>query len=434
LVAAGVRLAPTVAAASSETHVFYVGDTEIPRAGMMRRAFEVAPDSIHSIAVADLEDVDSSDSDSAECTGSNDSMDDVVRTQPNSIRVVQVDAETPGPCAKLMRVCAVWGPTSLRDLFVFAQPARNQDVDPGVIEEALTHCTGGLTHLRVPNGAILAPARARSFATAPPAWMATVRLLSVAITSDCDLMALAEAPRHLPSLADLTMCVRNGRLTATAWRRALHALLPQLTAFSLEGSNTSLADPSIFTNFWDRPAGPQGGFRRPRAGDDGPPQPSSAPIAVAAAAFPLERLKIDDADVGHGPLLSLVAAHAPNLSDLAITGGSGEAAPGLVDALAAMRRCRSLTLLLRELTDEHIARILRGGMCDSLRNCKAQNTAVRGISFGARNTVPVFSDLAAFDGVVCPKVRKATFLPRSDCTRSVFPNARWPEDITAAPG
>jgi hypothetical protein len=42
------------------------------------------------------------------------------------------------------------------------------------------------------------------------------------------------------------------------------------------------------------------------------------------------------------------------------------------------------------------------------------------------------SDLAAFDGVVCPKVRKADLLPCNDCTRSVFPNAKWPEDIITA--
>jgi hypothetical protein len=159
LLAAGVRLAPTVAAASSAARVFYVGDE------MMRRALEVAPDGIHSIAVAD---VDFS------------ALDDVVRTQPNSIRAVNVD----DTCAKLTRVCAVWGPTSLRDVLVVAE------ADPVVIEEALAHCTGGLTHLRVPHAAILAPAYARSLAFAPPAWMATVRQLSVAIASNRDLAAL----------------------------------------------------------------------------------------------------------------------------------------------------------------------------------------------------------------------------------------------------
>jgi hypothetical protein len=98
LTAAGARLAPTVAAASAAAHIFWVGDTESRTAAMMRRAFEVAPDGVDSIAVADLDS-------SAECAQA---LDDVVRTQPNSIRAVNVDADTPGPCAKLMRVCAVW--------------------------------------------------------------------------------------------------------------------------------------------------------------------------------------------------------------------------------------------------------------------------------------------------------------------------------------
>jgi hypothetical protein len=78
----------------------------------------------------------------------------------------------------------------------------------------------------------------------------------------------------------------------------------------------------------------------------------------------LERLNIYQIRVCHGPLLSLVAEHALNLSDVVL---EGTATPGMIDALAAMPRCRSLTLLLRGLNDEHIARILRGEMCDSLR-------------------------------------------------------------------
>jgi hypothetical protein len=421
LIAAGVRLAPTVAAVSaaadstrpSASHGFCVGDTESRVAGLIRRAFEVAPDGIDSIAVADLDL-------SAECARA---LDHVVRTQPNSIRAVKVDVDTPGPCAKLMRVCAVWGPTSLRDLSVVARSTRNQEVDPTVIEKALTHCTGGLTRLRVPLAAILAPAHARSIATNPPAWMATVRMLSVAITSNSDLAALAEAPRLLPSLNDLTLCVYAERLTATAWRGALQALLPQLKAFSLEGSNTSLADPSIFTNFWDGPAG-EGRSRRPHSGNDDrtASDNDAAPAPTTVVGIPLERLNIYQIHVCHGPLLSLVAAHAPNLSDVVL---EGTATPGMVNAIAAMPRCRSLTLLMRGLTDEHIARILRGEMCDSLRNCCVMDN-----TFGFERKTLLW-DFATFDEVVCPKVRKATFLPCNECTRSVFPNARWSrEEIT----
>jgi hypothetical protein len=427
LIAAGVRLAPTIAA-SSAAHVFDLGDTESRTAGMTRRAFEVAPDGIHSIAVADSYP-------SSECTQC---LNDVVRTQVNSIRVARVEVHMSGPCAtrkrdcailrfarkvdmsdacaKLMRVCAVWGPTSLRDLCVDTLPDSEADPAAG-IEEALTHCTGGLTHLRVPHAAVLTPAHARSLAAAPPAWMATVRLLSVAIASDSDLAALAEAPRLLPSLNDLTLCVRTDTLSPAAWRGALRALLPQLTAFALEGSHASLADPTIFTSFWDHPAGPEGASRRPLSVDVHPPT-AAAPAAIIRV-FPLETLTIRYTDVCHGPLLSLIATHAPNLNAIVLT---GVASPGMADALAAMSRCRSLTLLLRELTDDHIARILRGGMGAGLRS----------VSLSARN--PVFLDVAAFDGVVCPKVRKATFLPYNDCTRSVFPNARWPEEVTAAPG
>jgi hypothetical protein len=422
LVAAGVRLAPTVAAAGAAAHILWVGNTERYAAGMMRRAFEVAPDGVDSIAVGDLDS-------SAECAQA---LDDVIRTQPNSIRVVQVDADTPGPCAKLMRVCATWGPTSLRDLSVVARPPRGEEADPTVIEEALTHCTGGLKHLRVPLAAVLTPAYARSIATAPPAWMATVRLLSVAITSNSDLGVLAEAPRLLPSLIDLALCMRTENLSAAAWRSALQALLPQLTAFSVDGPDASLADPSIFANWWDHPASGDRATRRPRSGDDDrtasdDAAPASAPTAVVAT-FPLEKLQINFADVCHGPLLSLVAAHAPNLNDVVIAGASK---PGMIDALVTMPRCRSLTLFLRGLTDEHIARILRGGMRNSLRNCWVADNAFGFVStFGSRQTL--FSDIAAFDGVVCPKVRKAALLPYNDCTRSVFPNVRWPEEITAA--
>jgi hypothetical protein len=142
-------------------------------------------------------------------------------------------------------------------------------------------------------------------------------------------------------------------------------------------------------------------------------------------AFPLERLKIDYAGMCHGPLLSFLAAHAPCLSDVVIT---GIAAPSMIDALAAMPRCRALTLLLRGLTDEHVARILRGGMRHTLRGCRVTDNAFDVFSaFGSRKTL--LSDVAAFDGVVCPKVRKATFLPDNDCTRRVFPNARWSEVI-----
>jgi hypothetical protein len=386
---------------------------------MMRRAFQVAPDGVDSIAVADLDS-------SAECAQA---LDDVVRTQPNSIRVVTVDANTPGPCAKLMRMCATWGPTSLRDLFVVARPPWGEEADAAVIEEALTHCTGGLTHLRVPRAAILTPAHARSLATAPPAWMATVRLLSVAITSNSDLAALADAPRLLPSLADLKLCVRAETLNGAAWRRAFQALLPQLTAFSLEGADISLANLSIFANFFDRPADGKGGSRRPRSGNDDRTGSDDAAPAASAPAFPLQRLQILLATVCHGPLLELIAAHAPNLTDVEIT---GDATPMVTDALAAMPRCRSLTLLLGWLTDAHIARILRGGMRDSLRRCRVVDNAFGIVSaYGSRKTV--LSDLAAFDGVVCPKVRKAALLPYNDCTRRVFPNAKWSEEITAAP-
>jgi hypothetical protein len=103
----------------------------------------------------------------------------------------------------------------------------------------------------------------------------------------------------------------------------------------------------------------------------------------------------------------------------------------MIDAVAAMPRCRSLTLLLAGLTDEDVARILRCGMRDNLRSCRVVGNAFGIVSaFGSRKTL--LSDLAAFDGVVCPKVRKPSFLPCNDCTRSVFPNARWPEESTAA--
>jgi hypothetical protein len=423
LIAAGVRLAPTVAAASSAAHVFYLGTTERRNAGMIRRAFEVAPDGVASIAVADLDS-------SAGCAQT---LDDVVRTQPNSIRVARVSADTPGPCAKLMRVCATWGPTSLRDLFVDARSYRRRGAADPDIEKALTHCTGGLTSLRVPDAAVLALARARSLATAPPAWMVTVRLLSVAISSDSDLAVLADAPRLLPSLVDLTLCVRTENLSVAAWRSAFQALLPQLTALSLDGGEKSLADPWIFTHWWDQSAsavGGEGGFRRHRSDDDerttpdDPPATAATP-AVIVAAFPLERIQINYASGSHGPLLALVAAHAPNLNDIVIT---GEAAPGIIDALAAMPRCQSLNILLHGLTDADVARILRGGMRKSLRNCSVADDD----AFGDPPTgKPLFSDVAAFDGVVCPNVRKATFLPCNDCTRSVFPNARWSrEEIT----
>jgi hypothetical protein len=266
--------------------------------------------------------------------------------------------------------------------------------------------------------------------------MATVRQLSVAIASDRDLAALAATPRLLPSLTDLTLGLHTPIiLNAAAWRGAFQALLSQLTALSLDGwFAASLADPSIFTNWSDHPAGPVnggGGFRRPRSGSgerlctapDGVANAAATP-ATTLVALPLERLRIGQASGSHGPLFSFLAAHAPNLTDVEIV---GDAAPAMIDALAAMPRCRSLTLVLHGLTDEHIARILRSGMRDSLRNCNFTTDSLRGFSAFA----PRFMDLAAFDGVVCPKVRKPTHLPCNDCTRSVFPNARWPEETTA---
>jgi hypothetical protein len=261
--------------------------------------------------------------------------------------------------------------------------------------------------------------------------MATVRSLTVAISSDSDLTALADAPRLLPSLVDLTLCVRTQDLSAAAWRAAFQALLPQLTALSLDGIKKSLADPWIFAHWWDDSAsavGGEGGSRRQRSDDDERTAPNDLPSTAATptavvAAFPLERIQINYASGCHGPLITLVAAHAPNLNDVVIT---GEAAPGIIDALAAMPHCRSLNMLLHGLTDADVARILRGGMRKSLRNCSVAADAFGDLPTGK----PLFSDLAAFNGVVCPKVRKAGVLPCNDCTRSVFPNARWSEEIT----
>jgi hypothetical protein len=233
--------------------------------------------------------------------------------------------------------------------------------------------------------------------------MATVRQLSVAIASNRDLAALAAAPRLLPSLTDLTLGLETPiKLKAAAWRGAFQALLPQLTALSLDGwFAASLADPSIFTHWPDHPADPVnngGGFRRRRSGcdervctaRDSVANAAATPAPTAGVSLPLERLRIDRASAWHGPLLSFIAAHAPNLNDVVIT---GEAEPGMIDAVAAMPRCRSLTLLLSGLTDEDIARILRGGMRDNLRNCNFKTDSLGGFSAFA----PRFADLAAFD-------------------------------------
>jgi hypothetical protein len=240
----------------------------------------------------------------------------------------------------------------------------------------------------------------------------------------------------------LKLCVRADNLSAAAWRGAFQALLPQLTAFSLEGADTSLGGPSIFTNFWDGPAegagGGERGFRRPRSGDhdqtasnDVAPA-ASAPMAVVAA-FPLERLQVIIATVCHGPLLSLVAEHASNLNDVVL---AGTATPGMIDALAAMPRCRSLSLSLGGLTDEHIARILRGGMRDNLRSCQAVDNAFGMVStFGSRKTV--LSDVAASTELCAPKCGRRVFFrattARAACSRTRSGRKKSPSCDSAGP-